>query len=243
VKQTDTLKSLEIVLESFLERAVKLKANRLQVIDGIDRLDDITRSCTTGPDADDPNMTDRVGNWLAEHNGWIGGESLRLGDRNRLSRILTSLRQGLAQADDQSPAGEKIATEVDRWHQRLNSPPKPTKPTKPTKPIGQKLVLRKGPETLNEAGLHPSSEDSIGLFAETLKTMTDLFKEMSHDRLHLMSVLNDALKTATLRPNREALLLSALIIYYLRQNGYMVEPFVKRLKEAERLQKGAGRHA
>jgi len=242
VKQTDTLKSLEIVLESFLERAVNLKANRLKVIDGIDGLDDITRTCLSA--TADHNLTDRIGNWLAEHNGWLGGENLRLGDRNRLGKILTNLRQGLTQTNDKSPAGKKIAAEIDRWQTGLNSPPKLRhEPPKSTSP---KLILRKGPETLDEAGLHPSSEDSIGLFAETLKTVTNLFKETSNDRLHLMSVLNDALKKATLSTNREALLLSALIIYYLRQNGYMVEPFVKRLKEAERLQKGnkgTGHHA
>jgi hypothetical protein len=58
-----------------------------------------------------------------------------------------------------------------------------------------------------------------------------------------MSVLGDALNSAVLQKNRQALLLSALIIYYLKQNGYMVEPFVKRLKEAEHLQKGVGHGA
>ncbi len=246
MKQTDTLKSLEIVLESFLERAVGLKANRLQVIDGIDRLDDIVRG-SLAETSDDPDLTDRVGNWLAEHNGWLGGEDLRPGDRNRLSKIMSSLKQGLVQAADQSPAGLKIAGEIHRWHTRLASPSKtrrkPPESSGTGTTTGRKLVLRKGPETLDEAGLHPSSEDSVGLFAASLQTMTDLFKDMSQDRLHLMSVLDNALSKATLRPDREALLLSALTIYYLKQNGYMVEPFVKRLKEAERLQKGTGRHA
>lgn len=240
MNQTDTLKSLEIILESFLDRAVGLKANRLSVIDGIDRLDDLARTSLSDP-GKDPAMTDRVGNWLAEHNDWLDHENLRLGDRNRLSKIMGSLRVGLTQSNDSSPAGQKITAEVDRWHSQLTSPPKPSH--RPPKAGTRKLTLRKGPETLGEAGLHPSSEDSIGLFAATLETVTSLFGDMTHDRLHLMSILDDALKKATLSTNREALLLSALLIYYLKQNGYMVEPFVKRLKEAERLQKGAGQHA
>ncbi len=89
-------------------------------------------------------------------------------------------------------------------------------------------------------GVHPSSADSIALFAESLKMMGIVFEEASRDRGHLMSVLGDALNSATLQKNREALLLSALIVYYLKQNGYMVEPFVKRLKEAERTQREVG---
>lgn len=240
MSQTSTLKSLEIVLESFLERAVGMKADRLEVIDGIDRLDDIARESRTET-AGDPELTDRVGGWLADHKEWLGDNKLRLGDRNRLGRILGSLKTGFEKVSDDSPAGRKITAEIERWRTKLDAPVK-TEPA-PSRPVPQKLILRKGPESLDEAGLHPSSEDSIGLFFQTLSTLNDLFKDMSRDRLHLMSVLNDALKTATLRPNREALLLSALLIYYLRQNGYMVEPFVKRLKEAERLQQKTGSHA
>lgn len=240
MKRTDTLKSLEIVLESFLDRAVGLKANRLSVIDGINRLDDLARDSLTDSESDQV-MIDRVGGWLARHSSWLDSDQLRLGDRDRLSKVMGSLHVGLARNDDQSPAGQKITAEIDRWRSKLTS----TSPSQDQSPkrSGRKLVLRKGPETLPETGQHPSGEDSIGLFAETLKTASDKFREMSHDRLHLMSVLQDALKTATIYPDREALLLSAMIIYYLRQNGYKVEPFVKRLKEAERLQKGTGSHA
>jgi hypothetical protein len=96
----------------------------------------------------------------------------------------------------------------------------------------RKITLRKGPETAVAA--HPSSHDSIAEFGQALKAMDAMFEAASRDRAHLMSVLGDALNSAVLQKNRQALLLSALIIYYLKQNGYMVEPFVKRLKEAER---------
>jgi hypothetical protein len=54
-------------------------------------------------------------------------------------------------------------------------------------------------------------------------------------RKHIMSALDDLLKSAYLQQNEQALLLSAFVIYYLRQKGYKVEPFVKRLKAAESL--------
>ena len=49
-----------------------------------------------------------------------------------------------------------------------------------------------------------------------------------------MSVLDEALKSAELQKNKEALILSAFIIYYLKTGGYMVDPYVMRLKQAER---------
>ena len=66
-----------------------------------------------------------------------------------------------------------------------------------------------------------------------------LHADLSVGKGHLLSVLDDALKKATLQDNEEALLLSAFMIYCLKQNGYKVEPYVKRLREAEGLQKGS----
>lgn len=241
MSRTDSLRSLEVILESFLDRAVSLKAGRLQVLDGINRLDEIA-CASRGPDGmGRVELSDRVGDWFARHHRWIEDTSLRPADRNRLGDILAEIRQEIARTPARmwTPATEKITAEIDRWQTRMKATPV----AGPEPPAARKLVLRKGPESLEEAGVHPSAPDSISLFAASLKAVTELFDESGRDRLHLMSVLNDSLKTATLQKNREALLLSALIIYYLKHNGYMVEPFVKRLKEAERLQKGVESHA
>ena len=53
MKRIQTLKALEVVLESFLSRAVALKEERLQVLEGINRLDDIARGVHLGDDATD----------------------------------------------------------------------------------------------------------------------------------------------------------------------------------------------
>ena len=233
MSRTETLRSLEIVLESFLERAVSLKAGRLSVLDGINRLDDIARAGDSTPNDSQADISDRIGDWFAQHSRWIDDSTLRPADRDRIGLILTGIRRELEGSGQATPATEKIRAEIVRWQDRMTG----TTDLKRSA-LGRKIVLRKGPESLNEAGVHPSSQDSIGLYAESLKTMAGLFADFSRDRVHLMSVLDESLKSASLKLNREALLLSASIIYYLKQNGYMVEPFVKRLKEAERLQKG-----
>ena len=232
MSRTDTLKSLEVVLESFLERAVSLKSGRLDVLDGINRLDDIARLKSEPGPFPQPDLSDRIGEWFAQHSGWMEDTTLRPSDRNRIGQILGGIRQELNGLGQSTPSTEKIQTEIARGQSLMTPASSQSRPT-----AGRKIVLRKGPESLDEAGVHPSNQDSIGLFAESLKTMAGLFADFSRDRLHLMSILDDSLKTASLKKSREALLLSASIIYYLKQNGYMVEPFVKRLKEAEQLQK------
>jgi len=79
---------------------------------------------------------------------------------------------------------------------------------------------------------------SIALFDNALERLSRLFRDHAGNKQHIMSVLDDTLKSAELQMSKEALILSAWIIYYLRQDGYKVKPFVKRLKRAEYLQKG-----
>jgi hypothetical protein len=218
LSRTDTLKSLEIVLESFLDRAVGLKENRLAVLDGINRLDDIAQGFSHGQD-----LTDKIGGWFAEHNRWLEEPVLRQGDQRRIGDILESIKNELGTRLEPTPAGTKIVHEIDRWEETR---------------IGKKLVLKRAPEPT------PTTEkDTITLFANMLTSMSELFSEMSTGKAHIMSVLDDALNSATIQKNREALLLSAFIIYYLKQNHYMVEPFIKRLKEAQNLQQEGGHHA
>ncbi len=217
-----TLKSLEVVLESFLDRAVALKEDRLRVLGGINRLDDIAREARSTPD-----YTDRIGGWFAEHNRWLDSQTLRPGDRQRITGILDHIKSELHLNDSASPATRKIATEIDRWTDPSSSSAEPGAP---------RLVLKRGAE---QSPTEPS--DSVGLFRESLDRVTRLFEDAAGNKAHLMSALDDALRSAYEQRNRDALLLSAYIIYYLRHNGYKVEPFVARLKRAEQLIKGGAR--
>lgn len=238
MKRIQTLKALEVVLESFLSRAVALKEERLQVLEGINRLDDIARVVHRGDD-----VTDEIGGWFAQHNRWVSDQSLRPADHGRISDILREIKRELRVSADSSPAVNKIAREIDRWGeiQRQTAMPTPSdrigsEPSQPAdRPAGQKIVLKRGSEASQTGEVN-----SITRFDSTMTALTDLFRDFAGNKQHLMSVLDEALESAVRQTNKEALLLSALIIYYLRQNGYKTEPFVKRLKEAERLQKGNG---
>ncbi len=206
-----SLRKLQHTLESFLERAVGQKEQRLMVLEGINRLDDIARNelgDTTG---------EAVGEWFARHNQQLEQGDLRPGDIDRIGHILHEIKDGLDQSDG-SPEGRKIASEINRWE-------------KAARRSRSSLTLKRGPESAKP------EDNSISLFGKTLARASGMFLEMSAGRKHLLSALDESLKSAEIHKNREALLLSAFIIYYLKSGGYKVEPYVKRLKEAERLQK------
>ena len=100
---SSALQSLEKLLESFLVRAVAAKERRLEILDGINRLDDIARASHEGQD-----IIDSIGEWFADRGDWLEGNGLRGGDLGRLDRILTAINSSLSLSDDSSPAAAKI---------------------------------------------------------------------------------------------------------------------------------------
>ena len=99
MSRTETLKSLEAVLESFLERAVAVKEDRLSVLEGINRLDDIARGFQKGSD-----LTEEIGGWFAEHNRWLEEPGLRTVDQSRIGQILGAIRHEIGAVPDATPA-------------------------------------------------------------------------------------------------------------------------------------------
>lgn len=222
-ERTRTLKSLEVVLESFLHRVVELKGERLAVKESINRLDDIARKESTQKD-----FSMEVGDWFAEHNDWLTEKTIRPDDASRISKILSQIKDGLTASPDRSQEIEKVSSEIERWQDTLTPGPRKLDSTL------QKLVLRRGGETISEI-----EKDSILKFTEHFESMFERWKDVSGGKAHIMSALDDCLNSAYLQLNEEALILSGFIIYYLRLKNYLVEPYVKRLKAAESLIKKA----
>jgi hypothetical protein len=247
LSRVEALKSLENLLENFLERAVKLKQNQLQNLGSINRLDEIARRMDIRGD-----FTEEIGNWFAEHNSWLEGHRYKQTEENRIQAIFEQIRQKLSDRDLNSPAENKIRTEIDRWERSIKE--------------SRKLVLKRGPETarpysparpadqvkptpapsLMPTGTYESAEPvaaSIARFDLLFKHLGGMFADLAVNRAHLLSVLDDALKKAEAQKNKEALILSALIIYYLKLDGNKISPYVRRLKEAEKSFEGSGKDA
>jgi hypothetical protein len=216
LSRIDSLKSLEKLLVSFLEQVVSVNEERLDMLSGINRLDEIARNSDL-----DHNLTDEIGNWFAGHNSWLEGDQLKPTDRDRVGRILGRVGQEIDASGDQSPAARKISDEIKRW-------------IAITGDGSGKIVLTRGAEIASDQ----QDEDSITRFQRQWERLSLLLADCCGGKKHLMSALDDALQSATLQENREALLLSAFMIYYLKQEGYKVEPYVRRLKKAESLRHG-----
>ncbi|MDF1544664.1 MAG: hypothetical protein P1R58_06130 [bacterium] len=214
MKTDFSLRSLEGLLEAFLERMVHLKHRRLGVLGGINRLDDIARQ-------NDPDeIADEVGDWFAEHNQWLTESVLKPADIDRIGKILGEINGHISAEASSSPAARKVVQEIGRWQEKSGA-------------RSSKLVLKRGAETTEDS----EEMDTISLFGSSFERCAALFADFSGGKKHLLSVLDDSLKSAVVQKNKQALLLSAYLIYYLKLNGYIVDPFVKRLKAAERLHK------
>lgn len=207
-------KSLEGLLEVFLDKVVQLKAERLQILEGVNRLDDIARLSGEGGD-----VTDEIGEWFAAHNQWLNEDVLKVGDAGRIDRILTEIKNGLTVSSGDSAASRKIESEINRWSELAGAG-------------DGRLTLRREPEQKIDVEI-----DSMVMFDNALEGARDLYRDLQGGKQHVLSVLDDALRRAVLQKNKQALILSAFMIYYLKHNGYLMEPFIKRLKEAERIQK------
>ena len=226
MSQLQQLKSLSSLLETFIQQVVTVKEKRLSLLEGMNRLDDIARVADDGL-----AVSDHLGDWFAKHNKWLSEGTLRKGDINRIGGILGEIKNRLELTDEPSPAIQKIQSEIGRWQG-----------AKPgvAAPMG-KIVLRREPESI-DLDISPLSDtmselDTISKFTNQLERCSKIFADAAGNKKHLLSALSDTLDSALIQQNKDALILSAFLIYYLRQNGYKVQPYVARLKEAERAHK------
>jgi len=190
---TRTLKSLEIVLESFLVRAIDLKEERLGVLDDLNTLDDLTRSSAGGDD-----VTEDVADWIAKRRGFLTQEHLRHSDMTRIDQMLGEISRKIKSQDRVTPAQQKISDVISGWRSDGRIGP-------------GKTTLKRGEEI--------REDDSIALFSTTLEDIQGLYLDMAERQKHVLSVLEDALKSARLQKNRQALLLAGFLIYYLKQHA------------------------
>lgn len=214
MSQMATLETLESLLETFLDRAVTLKEKRLKVVEGISRLDEIAAQSHSTPE-----IASRVGEWFAENNRLLDQQALKPTDIDRIATVLSQIESEL-ESNDPSPEMAKIKSEIIRWQQ-----------FKPK--AGEKIVLHRGPEEATQQLVR--ERDTINEFAAYMEQLTARMADFAGGKKHLLSVLDDALKSSILQKSKDSLILSAFIIYYLKIFGYKVEPYVARLKHAESL--------
>lgn len=228
MSRIESLRALENLLESFLGKAAALREDRLTVISGLNRLDDITRQSQNAASA-----TAEMGDWLAEHADLMKANAVGPAEADRIKDILAKISDEIELSGPDTKETQKIRTEIEKWQTKLV-----VELEKPVLSAGQKLVLKRGSESIEQV-----DKGSVEAFTRKMQSLLGLWEGVSDRRPHILSALDDLLKSAYLQHNQECLLLSGFIIYYLRQNGYLVEPYVKRLKAAESLIKQGSKSA
>jgi len=201
----ETLKKLESVLERFLAGVVEIETEQIEAFRGIDTLDDIAKDSFKGR-----FINNQLGNWFARYGRVVDGGRLKEDEVSTIANILSEIKSGL---DSSDPETKKLSDEIERWREKGVVPKR-------------KLVLKMKGE---------GAEQNIAeKFVALLKQESEHLEFEQKGSAHLISILDDILKSAEAKEDRMFMHLAGSVIYYLKINGYKVGPFVRRLKEIEK---------
>jgi hypothetical protein len=208
-KRLQTLKKLEQTLERFLVGYADLENDQIGLLKGIETLDDITRDSLRGR-----SINNRLGNWFARHRDFLSTDRLKESQAAAIGNLLSEIKSGL---DSNDPESQKLSDEIDQWRQKGIVPKR-------------KLILKL-----------KSGQSEPNMMADFLDYLRRelAYLDMEHsDSNHLLTLLDDVLKSAEAKEDNIYIHLAASIIYFLRMKGYKTGPFVKRLKEIEKSRLG-----
>lgn len=191
-------------MESFLTRIVAAQSRQVEFSNGLDTLNEITRDSLKGR-----YINSRLGNWFSRNSNMLEDERLNESEVSAIAGMLGEIKTGLDASD---PESKKLSEEIDRWHEKKSFP-------------GRKLILKM---KISEEGPGISEK-----FAELLNKEAGYFANGLDNKKHLLSLLDDVLKSAEAKEDTMYIHLAGSIIYFLKMRGYKVGPFVKRLKEIE----------
>lgn len=201
-----TLRKLESTLESFLTRVVEAEQGRMNSLSSVDTLDEIARDSLKGR-----IVNNRLGDWFANNRNTVEKKQLDMSSIESIGNLLSDIRSGLDPAD---PISRKLSDQIDKWREEGIIP-------------RRKLILKMSKKA--------PDEDFLGKFMDFMGREKELFDSGEFEGRHLLSILDDVLKSAEAKEDTMFLHLAGSMIYFLKMNGYKVTPFAKRLKEIENI--------
>jgi hypothetical protein len=184
--------------------AIDLESESPETFRSIDTLDDIARDSFRGR-----FINNQLGNWFARNTEFLSKGKLKDGEISAIANLLGDIKSGL---DDNDPETRKLSEEIERWREKGVIPKR-------------KLILK--------MKAREDEPDITEKFAALLKKEENYFQFEQADADHLLSSLDDVLKSAEAKEDTMFIHLAASIIYYLKMNHYKVGPFVKKLREIE----------
>jgi hypothetical protein len=204
LSRLDVLKGLESTLENFLARAVEAEEERVEAFRSIDKLDGIARDSMRGR-----LVSAQLGNWFAHNKNRLQGDSFSTSEVTSIANLLSDIKSGL---DDSDPESHKLAGEIERWRSKGVVPKR-------------KLVLKLKPRS--------AERDLLGQLTGYLSRGVEHLESGEFEGRHLLTILDDVLKSAAAKEDKMYIHLAGAMIYFMKMNGYKIGPFVRRLREIE----------
>jgi len=198
-----TIERLETRLTHLIESQLTRKKDQIDYLLGLNRIDDLLVEHGRGH-----GVTEGVASFLAEYRPRLQSETMTAAQRRRLGDFLSELLQRLRDSNDGDSA--KLADEVREWISSLGEG-------------GFRLILKKPQEPA------PLAERFQACLRWEMEEMTAL--AAVHD--HLLSCLDDVLKSAEVKVDPTYRHLAASMIYFLQMEGYKVDPYLKRLRRIQ----------
>ena len=208
MSRLNTLKKLESNLKHLLTSVARLETDQIETLNSINVLDDIARDSLKGR-----YVNNRLGSWMAKNRILVDEGRLKKTAISAVGNLLSDIKNGLDKTD---PESKKLFDEIDSWF------------TKGVVP-GRKVVLSRPPE-ISESDL---TEQYYELFKKETEQLT-YYKEHGD---HILSILDDILKNAEVKNDPIYLHMAGSIIYYLKNKGYKIDPYVRKLRFLEKGEK------
>lgn len=195
-----TIERLESRLVRLIDGMLARKSDQMEFLIGLNRLDDILLVLKKGKP---------VNNWvtlfLNDYGYWRDGNVLNRAQKKRLGSFLADLHQNLLEYGDADSL--KLAEEVKEWLRSIGDG-------------AFRLTLKRPKE---QASLMDRFRTLISRESEEVNML------MARSD-HLLTCLDDVLKSAEAKSDPMYRHLAASMIYFLKLEGYKVDPYVKRLR-------------
>lgn len=199
-----TLKELEAKLEGFLEGASAVHEEKLNRFESVHTLEQIAIDSLRGR-----FVNNRLGHWLDKNRLPLDDKKFDSEEITQIANFLDDIKKGLDPTDTDS---QDLTREIEGLREKGVVPKRKFVLTIRRKPEGGELLQK---------------------FKDVLALEKELLESGEFENDHMLSILDDVLKSAEFKTDSMYMHLAGSMIYFLKMNGYKVTPFVKRLKEIE----------
>ncbi|MEZ5359693.1 MAG: hypothetical protein R3F48_12815 [Candidatus Zixiibacteriota bacterium] len=196
-----TIERLENRLTHLIDGMLERKGIQVDFLIGLNHLDDILQKHRAGKP-----IAPELARFIAEYRELFTAKSLTIAQKKRLGEILSQFYRDLIGNKDAD--SDKIADEIKDWLKELGD--------------GSFRITLKGPS--EQASLSDRFYSMLHREAQEINILLE-----KND--HLLTCLDDLLKSAEAKEDRMFEHLAATLIYFLQMEGYKVDPYVKKLRE------------